>query len=255
MTKKFSFLLVALLFIGHLFATPTQLTIRVRARDAKFIGTGIGGALVLVKNNLTGELLAKGTTTGSSGDTKLLLQTPLLRGQSLTDDKTAKYVATLDIGEPVLVDVEVIAPVSRRASAIKGSVQLWLIPGKDILGDGIIIELPGYVLDILQPNTHQIFGLDTLQNNTLNFKVSLTMLCGCPISKGGVWNSDNIEIKAILKKESTEIAIYDLHKLNGNNLYEGDVKIEGKGNYELLVYAFSPKDNNTGVDKINFVVQ
>ncbi|WP_028297375.1 hypothetical protein [Olivibacter sitiensis] len=255
MFRKIAGLVVLCLYAGSLVATPTKLIVRVKAKDAKFMGTGIGGASVVIKDNLTGELLAKGVTTGSSGDTKLLLQTLLARGHALTDEKTAKFEATLDIKEPTLLDVEVLAPLSRKGAAIKGTTQFWLIPGKDIVGDGLIIELSGLILDILSPTTHQFIPLSSLEGKALNFKVSLTMLCGCVISKGGIWDSDDIEIKAVLKKEGVEIGQYDLRKLSEDNLYDGDIDISEKGNYELLVYAFYAKGNNTGVDKINFVIQ
>lgn len=255
MKKRIAFLIAALFIITTTYALPTRLVVRVKAKDAKFIGTGIGGALVVIKDHLTGEILAHGNTTGGSGSTELIMKTPLTRGKSQIDAQTAFYEASLNISEPVLVDIEVLAPVNRRNAAVKGSTQLWLIPGKPIAGDGVIIELSGYILDILTPNTHQMIALDSLKDHSIDFRVSLTMLCGCPISKGGVWNADDIEIKAVLKKDGvagTEVA---LSKLPGNNLFNGNIKVPAKGNYELLVYAYDPKTNNTGLDRINFVIQ
>jgi hypothetical protein len=253
--KKISMTAIAVLLVNGLMAAPTRVTVRVKAKDAKFIGTGIGGASVLIKNNLTGQLLANGITTGSSGDTKLILQSSLVRGQRLTDEKTAKYEAIIDINEPTLVDIEVIAPLSRKGAAIKGSIQVWLIPGKDIVGEGIIIDLPGLILDILSPTSHQAIQLSTLNQNALELKISLTMLCGCAITKGGVWNSDEFEVKASLKKDGIETGVYNLKKLNENNLFSGVLKINETGSYELVVYAFNPKDGNSGVDKISFAIQ
>lgn len=247
--------LAALFMATATYAVPTKLVVRVKAKDAKFIGTGIGGALVLVKDHLTGELLAKGYTTGGSGSTDLIMKTPVVRGKSQVDAQTALFETSLDIKDPVLVDIEVLAPVNRRNAAVKGTTQLWLLPGKAIAGDGVVIELSGYILDILTPNTHQLIPFDSLKEQSLDFKVSLTMLCGCPISKGGVWNADDIEIKAILKKDGVAGTEFPLTKLTGNNLYDGKLKITAKGNYELLVYAYDPKTNNTGLDRINFVIQ
>jgi len=255
MNKRIVFLVAALLIITAAHAVPTKLVVRVKAKDAKFIGTGIGGALVVIRDHFTGEILAHGNTTGGSGNTELIMKTPLTRGQSQIDAQTAYYETALNINDPVLVDIEVLAPVNRRNAAVKGSTQLWLIPGKPIAGDGVIIELSGYILDILTPNTHQMIALDSLKDHSLDFKVSLTMLCGCPISKGGVWNADDIEIKAILKKNGIADVEFPVSKLPGNNLFNGIIKIPAKGNYELLVYAYDPKTNNTGLDRINFVIQ
>jgi hypothetical protein len=255
MNKRIVFFIAALLIITAAKAVPTKLIVRVKAKDAKFIGTGIGGALVLIKDHLTGELLAKGYTKGGSGSTDLIMKTPLVRGKSVVDEKTALFETTVNIEDPTLIDIEVLAPVNRRNAAVSGSTQLWLLPGKAIAGDGIVIELSGYILDILTPNTHQLIPIDSLKDHSLDFKVSLTMLCGCPISKGGVWNADDIEIKGILKKEGVISSEFPLTKLTGNNLYDGHLKITAKGNYELLVYAYDPKTNNTGLDRINFVIQ
>ena len=253
--KKLFTGIIVLLITGSVEATPTKVLVRVKAKDAKFIGTGIGGALVLIKDHLTGELLAKGITKGSSGNTDVILKTPIVRGKSIVDEKTAAFEATIDIQDPTLVDIEVLASVNRRNAAVSGSTQLWLLPGKALTGDGIIIELSGYILDILTPTTHQLIPQDSIKNKSLDFKVSLTMLCGCPISKGGVWDADHIEIKAVLKKEGVITGEYPLNKLPGNNLYDGRVPVDAKGNYELLVYAYDASTNNTGLDRINFVIQ
>jgi hypothetical protein len=35
------------------------------------------------------------------------------------------------------------------------------------------------------------------------FQANIVMMCGCVIDKGGVWNSDEIEVKGILKKDGS----------------------------------------------------
>ena len=254
MLKKLIASAIIVLGFLHAGAQTTKVVIRARAKDAKFIGTPIGGALVIVKNDLTGEILAKGLTTGASGNTDLLLKKPINRGQTLTDSTTAKFVAAVNITEPTFVDIDVIAPVNRRNGTVKASTQVWLIPGKDILGDGIILEIPGFILDVLYPTTHQFIKIDSIKNGELKFKASLTLECGCPITKGGVWNSDDITVNAIVKKEGVKTGESPL-QLIGQNIFEGTLKVKEKGDYELDVYAYNPKTGNTGVDRINFVVQ
>lgn len=252
----YSIILITLFLCpGELHAVPTKIAIRVKAKDAKFIGTGIGGAAVILRDNISGSILSRGVTAGGSGDTKIIMQTALARYQSQTDSTTAKYVAVVDIDEPTLVDVEVQAPLSRRGAAIRGTTQLWVIPGKDILGDGIIIELPGLILDILSPYTHQALSKESFKNGTFVFKVNLVMLCGCPISEGGVWDAKDFEVKAYLKKDGKVTGNYELNKTDVVNIYEGKLPSLEKGGYELTVHAFQKKGNNAGVDRINFTVQ
>jgi len=254
MLKKLTAVAIIALACLQVQAQTTKITIRARAKDAKFIGTPIGGALVVVRNDLTGEILAKGLTTGGSGSTDVLLKKPIVRGQSITDSATAKFVAQVNITEPTFADIEVTAPVNRRNGTVKATTQVWLIPGKDILGDGVIVEIPGFILDVIYPTTHQFIKLDSIKNGDLTFKASLTLECGCPITKGGVWNSDDIQVNAIVKKEGVKTGEIPL-QLVEQNIFQGTLKVKEKGDYELDVYAYSAKTGNTGVDRINFVVQ
>ncbi|MDB5115669.1 MAG: hypothetical protein JWQ79_1161 [Mucilaginibacter sp.] len=252
--KLLTSIIISLGFI-YCQAQATKVVIRAKAKDAKFIGTPIGGALVIVRDNLTGEILAKGLTSGGSGNTDVIMKNPVLRGKTITDSATAKFVASVNITEPTFADIEVIAPVNRKNGTIKASTQVWLIPGKDILGEGIVLEIPGFIVDVLAPSIHEFIKLDTIKNKELKFRASLTMACGCPIAKGGVWNSDDITVNAIVKREGIKIGELQLHLTDHNNIFEGTLKLKEKGDYELDVYAYNPKTGNTGVDRINFVIQ
>ncbi len=146
----------------NLSAQTTKVTIRALAKDAKFIGTGIGGALVTVKDHYTQEILAKGYTEGASGNTDKIVKAPKARYAQITDEATAKFVASINVQEPTLVDIDVIAPFGRRNATVKSSTQIWVIPGKDILGDGIVLEIPGFIVDIVKPNTHETVSVEKM---------------------------------------------------------------------------------------------
>ena len=47
--------------------TETRITVRVQARGGKFLGDDIGGVVVTIRDAMTGELFATGTTAGDSG--------------------------------------------------------------------------------------------------------------------------------------------------------------------------------------------
>ncbi len=74
-------------------AQETEVMVRVKSKDAKFIGSSIGGAMVLIKNAETGEVLASGKTSGSTGDTELIMKQAHSRNQRLTDENTAGFLA------------------------------------------------------------------------------------------------------------------------------------------------------------------
>lgn len=256
MLKQMMGCIAALMISCSLFAQQsTKVNIRAQAKDAKFIGTGIGGALVIVRDHLTGEVLSKGLTTGASGNTDIIMNQPKKRGVSVTDSATAKFQAILNIEDPKFVDIEVIAPVNRKNATIKASTQIWVIPGKDILGEGIVLEIPGFIVDLLAPNTHQQIKLESLKEKLLDFKANVVMSCGCPITRGGIWNADKITVEAIIKKEGKKYATSPLRFTGETNLFAGKVTIKEKGNYEITVYAYDAATGNTGVDKINFVIQ
>lgn len=90
------------------------------------------------------------------------------------------------------------------------------------------------------PATQTIAG-NILQKESFTFKVNLTILCGCAVTKGGVWDTGDFEVKANLKKEGKRIRTLELKKAGTVNIYEGTFSRPEKGNYELIVYAFQKK--------------
>ncbi|WP_282079499.1 hypothetical protein [Aquimarina algiphila] len=253
MIKKIILVLFVTFFNFNSFATPTKIMVRAKAKDAKFIGNSIGGAYIIIRNQRTGEILSQGKTKGGTGDTSLIMKTPRERNINITDDKTSGFLAELDISEPVFVSIEVFAPINKKQATVSGSTTLWIIPGKDILGDGIIIEIPGFVIDILTPRTHQFISLKSIEEKSISIQSNIVMMCGCAISDGGLWDANQIEVKGILKKDGTKIQEIPL-KVSSPNLFEGSINVDSTGNYELIVYAYHPKTGNTGVDKVNYII-
>lgn len=235
-------------------ATETKVTVRVKAKDAKFVGSSLGGAYVIIRNKTNQKILAEGKTTGSTGNTSLIMIDAQKRGIPIADERTAKFLATVDIDEPTFVSIEVISPVSNRQAQANISTELWLIPGKHILGDGIILEVPGFIIDILKPRTHHYIPLNSVKDQPFKIQANIVMMCGCTINKGGLWDSDKMEVKGILKKDGVlykEIAL----SLVSTNLFEGEVLLNIAGQYELTVYAYNPESGNTGVDKVNYILE
>lgn len=234
-------------------AQETQVIVRAKAKDAKFIGSSLGGAAIIIRDKQTGEILAQGKTSGTTGDTRKVMLTPHERGQKITDENTAQFFAAIDLQEPTFVQVQAISPVNHRGSQVVSSTELWLIPGKHILGDGIILEIPGFIIDLLSPRTHQYIRFGTIKNSTLPLQANIVMMCGCLIDKGGLWNSGDMEVRGIVKVNDKIITETPL-SLVSPNLFEGEIPADSTGNYEVIVYAYDEKSGNTGVSKLNFVV-
>lgn len=242
--------ILMLLMVTSGFA-QTKITIRAKAKDAKFIGSSIGGARIIVKDASSGKILDEGITSGSTGDTDQIMRKAHERYGQLTDDNTGKFVASLDITAPRFVEVEVIAPYNAKQAAIKASTQLWVIPGKDITGDGLVIEIPGFIVGVLSPQAHESLS----STGNIEIRANVVMMCGCTISKGGLWDADKITVNAIIRKDGEDYKTIPLKITDKVNTFATGLEKPSPGLYEISIYAFDERTGNTGVDKVNFIVK
>lgn len=136
-------------------AVQTKLVIRAKSKDAKFVGTKMGGALVVIKESETGRVLVEGLTAGETGDTGKIIKAPKTRFGQIADG-AAGFETVIDISEPTLITIDVSAPYMHKDNLIKSSTQMWLIPGKNITGEGIIIEVPGFSVDAHAPESAKL---------------------------------------------------------------------------------------------------
>lgn len=131
----------------------TKVIVRAVSKDAKIIGSGVGGALVRIKNLDTGEIIAQGKQEGGTGDTDRIMVQPHQRGGILYGTPNAAFFqADLLLDKPTQVEIYTEAPLAYPHNIQKGSKTLTLIPGRHILGEGIIIELNGLIVNILNPS-------------------------------------------------------------------------------------------------------
>lgn len=258
--KKISLLfsLVLLFFFltaeAAVFATPTTVTVRVLGKGSKFVGTSMGGALVTLKDASTGEVLAKGKTEGTTGNTQLIMKTPRIPGaQPISDDTSAKFTAVIDIDAPTYVEISAYGPLAHEQSANKVSVTQWILPGKDIThGDAVLLELPGFVVEILSPSGDIALGGIP---QSVEIRASVRMMCGCPIQPGGLWDADEIEVEASVKKGGGEAQTIGMKYAGETSKFVANYKVTEAGTYEVTVSAFDPSDGNTGLDKTTFTVE
>jgi hypothetical protein len=82
---------------------------------------------------------------------------PRRRGESLygTPD-AAFYQAEFLLDKPTQVEIFAEAPLAYPHVIQKGSKTITLIPGKHILGEGLVIELNGLIVNILNPSPREI---------------------------------------------------------------------------------------------------
>jgi hypothetical protein len=94
--------------------------VRVIAKDDKYLGDYIGGALVTLRDVRTGELLARGTTSGSSGQQNLM-DICLTRSQVLPVDEASVFTVSLNLNEPHLLRITAYGLLGAQQSANKVS--------------------------------------------------------------------------------------------------------------------------------------
>ena len=245
LSKLFTVAALGLAFCSSSFATETKIMVRAKAVDAKFIGTSVGGVKAVVEDAETGEILDQGWLNGATGSTNTLIKEPIKRGQALTDDKTAGYVATVDISSPRLLRFKLIGPYGYRQALQEASMTSWVIPGKDILGDGIVLNMTGFIVDA---------WTRVLEGGQVDIYTKAAMLCGCPIYPDGLWDPKHYEATAIIMKDEVKIDEVPLAFTGPVGLFSGKTKVKGDGHYKAIVYLFDKNTGNVGVDRTIFEI-
>lgn len=234
-------------------AEETRLAIRALAGDAKFIGTGMSGMAVIVEDADTGEILDTGTTRGATGNTDRIIRSDWTRYGTLSEEGDAVYVSTLDIDEPRRVKVTVRGPIAQPQALAEASSTRWVLPGKHIeAGDGWLIEVPGFAVDIIAPAAYTYVDDNP---DTMTIVANVIMICGCPTSPGGTWDSDEIEVMAEIRFNGENVMTSPMTYAGKLSHYSVDVPSTNKGPYEILVTAFDPRSGNTGLDRSSFIVR
>lgn len=250
-----AFAILAFLSVVPVQAEPTGITVRVKSKDAKFVGSSMGGALVTIRNADTGELLAKGVTAGTTGNTDRIMRRPTERGAVLADDMSARFTTELDLAEPTLLEIKAYGPLVRRQSAASVAVTQWAVPGKHLVaGDGVLLELPGLALAILSPPAHTTIAAGALPAK-VEIRANLVMMCGCPVEPGGLWDAGKFEVRTVVQRNGTPFGEVPLAYAGETSLFRGSLDLKSPGVYQIMVYAFDPANGNTGLDRTTVVVQ
>lgn len=214
------------------FAEPTAVTVRVLAKDAKFIGDSMGGVEVVLSDAASGRRLAVGLTKGGTGDTKKLVVEPRVRGEPVATGAAA-FTASLDLDRPTLVRATATGPKGKPASAVTVSAEMWILPGKAVVGDGWVLEMPGLVVE------------PSWAAGQATAKVS--PMCGCPIEAGGHWDAARYEVRGALLQGGRVVAEGPLAFTGKTGVFAGEIRAPKPGRYRLRVTAFDAATANAGV--------
>ncbi|MEO0425349.1 MAG: hypothetical protein AAF184_23645 [Pseudomonadota bacterium] len=209
----------------------TQLVVRARARGANYVTTDMG-VKVTLKDMATGAVLAEGLTIGNVAGTD--------------PELTAAFRTTLALTGPTRIEASVRAPLSYPHASVSVSSTAWVLPGKHITGEGWVLELPGFVVTLLDAPRAVALGEDGEQGMEVLAKV--VMMCGCPTEPGGRWDSDGYELKAALVQSGVTVREATFSYAGEKSTYRTRLPVpDAAGHYELVVTAYDPVTGNVGV--------
>jgi hypothetical protein len=240
----------AVLVAGPALGVETEITVRVLSKGAKFIGTSMGGVQVVLRDAHTGEILAKGVTTGTTGSTDKIMRDPHPTHAPIATEDAGAFRTTLDLTEPRYVEVEAFGPLAQPQAVNRVSATQWIIPGKHIRsGDAWLLVLPGFVVDVLDPPAHRSSAEDPVV-----LRANVTMMCGCPIEAGGLWDANRYEVRALVERNGAPYRTADLAYAGTTSQFEARLEGLTPGSYVATVYAYDPENGNTGLDRTSWII-
>ncbi len=236
---------------------PTLLTVHVVAHDAKIIGDDAGGALVTVRDADTGDLLARGVQWGGTGSTERIMAEPHARGRALyTTEGAAVFTATLPLTAPTRVTVTATAPLGHEQALAAASKTLLLLPGHDVTGDGVVLELNGLIVSILEPTAAtRLYG-----GSELPVSAEVKLLCTCPITPDRkYWLPERYAVRAELLRRGEVVDAADLAWTGKTGIFDGTLHLPDstpgkKAGYTLRVTAADDSAVNFGQDVLALIV-
>lgn len=226
--------------------TPTKIRIRVVSHDAKIIGSGVGGARVYVRDPATGKVLAEGVQEGGTGDTRSIVVEPVARGSNVYDTPgAAQFTAELSLSEPTVLELVAVGPLDYEQAMQRSTKTMLLVPGQDVLGDGVLLELHGFVVELLEP--------DEVASGAVSvpLRARVRMMCGCPLEPGGLWDASRVEVKALVYAEGKLVQSVPLAYAGETSIFAGTLSLEEvPSGARFLVVASDPTRANFGRSEV-----
>jgi hypothetical protein len=224
-------------------ALPTTVTVRAISRDAKVIGSGVGGARITIRDVASGKVLAEGIQEGGTGETKAIMGEPHARnGEPYSGESAASFVASIDLSEPTVVEIIAAGPLKYPQAVQKASKTMLLVPGQHVTGEGILLEIHGFIIDIRQSEPERVV-------------MKMNMACGCPIQPGGMWDADKIAIAASLWRGAEKVAEVPVKYAGEVSMFEASFADVAPGTYRLRVLASDAVNENFGMATTEVVVR
>ena len=119
-----------------------------------------------------------------------------------------------------------------------------LVPGQHVLGDGVILEMYGLAVEVIEPST----DLTKAAGQEILVRARVTMLCGCPTEPGGLWDSTDYTIEARIVLEGEVVEKVTLIYAGESSIYEAQMTVsESVEGLSLQVLAMDVAKGNFGM--------
>lgn len=211
---------------------PTTVLVRVVAHRSLVLGHDVGGARVTITDVASGQLLAAGLQQGEPGDQSQIMRIPHLMDEPIYSGRpAAAFTTTLELARPTLVEIAAEGPLAYPNALRRASTTVLLIPGHDLINDGIVLHLYGYLLQIEHPKP----GEPLIAREDVMLRASVRTLSGALVRPHSDWDSRKIHIYA-------ELLIGDRVIERLQMFYAGE-----KSRFEAPFFVPLPKDAPDGI--------
>lgn len=236
-------------------AIPTRIVIRAVSNDAKLIQDPVGGARITIRNAETGDVLAEGLQRGNSGSTDRIMREPHARGATIYDvPDAAHFDTTLALSEPTPVEVVAEGPLGYPHAVQRASATTLLVPGRDVTGDGLVLTLHGFIVEVLEPSSGATVRT-TSSGDTVEIRARVRMMCGCPTRPGGLWDASRYDIRGQLLRDGVVVAEEPLDFTGTTSEFAGTLATPDGGATAVRVVATDADRVNFGVHTVDLTTQ
>ena len=234
---------------------PTTVLVRVVAHGAMVLGREVGGARVTITDLETKQVLATGIQQGEAGDQNQIMRTPHLMEEPVYSARPAAvFTTTLELRKPTLVEITAEGPLAHPASMQHASQTVLLIPGHDLINDGIVLHLYGYIVQIEHPKP----GQSLMAKDDVKLRASVRTLSGTLVRPHGDWDSRKIRIYGELLIGNRIVERLQLFYSNETGTFDAPFFVpkpdEAPDGIVLRVVATDLATGNSGVGRADFTV-
>ncbi len=122
---------------------------------------------------------------------------------------------------------------------------MLLVPGEDVLGEGIVLEIHGFIVTAVSP----LPDAKVKTGSPFEVRATVTMACGCPMEPDGMWDANKVHVVARLLRDGKVQSEIPMTYAGVQNTFHADVPAGTTGPMELQVLSMDSNSANFGIMK------